>query len=106
MIPFMAHVGAYMIPSGVLVICSHLAPTPRVGSNCQISLVADTLMLKPPRMYNLLFATAKPPGKIVPALSPGQLSPAVRVLTGSVIGLEENTRAVAVVWPAAEPPTQ
>ena len=77
--PFIAHVGAYMIPSGVFVLCSHLAPTPAVGSNCQIPLVEDTLMLNPP-------TTAKPPGKTVPELSPGQLSGAVRVVTVSVTG--------------------
>jgi hypothetical protein len=83
----MAAVGAYMIPTGVFTLCSHLEPTAAVGSNCQIWLVEATLMLNPPRMYSLLPVTANPPGRIVPAASPGQLSPAVRVLTVSVIGL-------------------
>ena len=50
MMPFMAHVGAYMIPSGVFTICVHLAPTAAVGSNCHIWFVEATLMLNPPRM--------------------------------------------------------
>ncbi len=87
MMPFMAHVGAYMIPSGAFTLCSHLEPTVCVGSNCHIWLVEATLMLNPPKMYSLLFATAKPPGRIVPALSPGQLSPEVRVVAVSVAGL-------------------
>ena len=83
----MAAVGAYMIPSGVFTICVHFEPTAAVGSNCHIWLVEATLMLNPPRMYNLLLTTAKPPGRIVPAASPGQLSPAARVLMVSVTGL-------------------
>jgi len=100
----MVQVGAYMIPSGVFTLCVHLAPTARVGSNSQIWFVDATLILNPPRMYNLLLATANPPGKVVPP-APGQLSP-VKVLAVSVTGLYANTRPVAVVCPAAEPPTQ
>ena len=81
------HVGAYMIPIGVFTLCSHLEPTAAVGSNCQIWLVEATLMLNPPRMYNLLLYTEKPPGRIVPALSPGQLSAAVSAVITSVTGL-------------------
>ena len=87
MMPLMVQVGAYMIPTGVFVICVHLAPTAAVGSNCQIWLVEATLMLNPPRMYSLLLATANPPGRIVPAASPGQLSAPVSVVTVSVTGL-------------------
>src|SRR5215831_2174004 len=74
MIPFIVVVGAYMIPSGVFTICVHLEPAAAFGSNCQIWFVEATLILKPPRMYSLLLATANPPGRIVPAESPGQLS--------------------------------
>ena len=74
MIPPMAHVGAYMIPSGVFTICVHLAPGRAVGSNCHIWLVEATLMLNPPNMYSLLLTTANPPGRVVPLASPGQLS--------------------------------
>src|SRR4029453_6425082 len=104
--PPMPAVGAYMIPTGVFTLCSHLAPTARVGSNCQIWLVEATLMLNPPSMYSLLLATAKPPGRIVPAASPGQLSAPVRLVMVSVTGLHKNTRVVAGVGEAAEPPTQ
>jgi hypothetical protein len=83
----MAVVGAYMIPSGVFTLCSHLEPAAAVGSNCHIWLVEATLMLNPPSMYSLLLVTAKPPGKIVPAASPGQLSALVSVVTVSVAGL-------------------
>src|ERR1051325_5421990 len=54
MMPFMQHAGAYMIPTGVFTLCTHLEPTEARGLNSQIWLVEDTLMLKPPRMYNLL----------------------------------------------------
>jgi hypothetical protein len=54
-------------------------------------------MLNPPRMYSLSLNTENPPGRIVPAASPGQLSPALRVVAVSVTGLYEKTRAVAVV---------
>jgi hypothetical protein len=87
MIPFIAHVGAYMIPSGVFTIWVHLAPTPAVGSNCQIWFPEATLMLNPPRIYILLPVSANPPGRIVPEASPGQLSPLVRVVAVSVAGL-------------------
>ena len=76
-----------MIPTGVFTLCSHLEPTAAVGSNSHIWLVEATLMLKPPSMYSLLPVTAKPPGKIVPAASPGQLSALVSVVTVSVTGL-------------------
>ena len=66
----MAAVGAYMIGTGAFTLCNHLAPTAAVGSNCHISLVEATLMLNPPSMYSLLPVTAKPPGRIVPAVSP------------------------------------
>jgi hypothetical protein len=80
-------VEAYMIPSGVFAICVHFKPTPVVGSNCHIWLVDAILMLKPPRIYSLLLYTVNPPGKIVPAESPGQLSPLVRAVITSVTGL-------------------
>src|SRR5258708_17565740 len=99
--PFMAHVGAYMIPSGVFTLCSHLEPTAAVGSNCHISLVEATLMLNPPRMYILLPVSANPPARIVPAASPGQLSPLVRVVTASVTGFYYTTPPPA---PPAPPP--
>jgi hypothetical protein len=83
----MEAVGAYMIPTGVFTLCSHLAPTAAVGSNCHIWFVEATLMLNPPSMYSLLLVTAKPPGRIVPAASPGQLSAPVSVVTVSVTGL-------------------
>jgi hypothetical protein len=82
----MVQVGAYMTPSGVFVICVHLEPTAAVGSNCHIWLVEATLMLKPPSMYSLLLNTANPPGKIVPAASPGQLSELVRLVIASATG--------------------
>ena len=63
-----------MIPTGVSTLCSHLEPMAAVGSNCQIWFVEATLMLNPPSMYSLLLALAKPPGRIVPVASPGQLS--------------------------------
>jgi len=85
--PPLAHVGAYITPSGVFTLCSHLAPTAAVGSNSHIWFVEATLMLNPPSMYSLLLATAKPPGRIVPAASPGQLSALVSVVTVSVTGL-------------------
>ena len=44
-------------------------------------------MLNPPRIYSLLLVTAKPPGRIVPAEFPGQLSALVSVLAVSVTGL-------------------
>ena len=50
-------------------------------------------MLNPPSMYRLLPVTAKPPGRIVPAASPGQLSPLVSVV--SRVGdrvIEEHAR--------------
>src|SRR4029077_16166872 len=104
--PFMAAVDAYMTPTGVFTSCTHLAPTAALGSNCHIWLVEATLMLNPPIMYSLLPVTAKPPGRIVPAASPGQLSAPVRVVIVSARGSYKNTRAVAVACPAAEPPTQ
>ena len=85
MMPLMAQVGAYMIPTGVFVLCVHLAPTAAVGSNSQIWFVDATLILNPPRMYSLLLATANPPGRIVP-MAPGQSSP-VKVVGVSVTGL-------------------
>src|SRR5260370_24623534 len=106
MMPPMEHVGAYMIPSGVFTSCSHLAPTPAVGSNCHIWLVEAVPMLNPPSMYSLLPVTANPPGRIVPPASPGQLSAEVRVVKVSVTGLLKNTKALAVDCTAAEPPTQ
>src|SRR5207249_9954465 len=106
MMPPMAAVGAYMIPSGVLTLCSHLEPTAAVGSNCHIWFVEATLIWNPPSMYSLLLVTAKPPGRMLPAASPGQLSAPVSVATISLAGLEKNTRAVAVVCPAADPPRQ
>src|SRR6266516_3680844 len=57
--PVIAAVGAYMIPSGVVTGASvHLAPTAAVGSNAQIWLVEATLMLNPPRIYILLPVSA------------------------------------------------
>src|SRR5436309_9498818 len=106
MMPPMAAVGAYMIPSGVFTLCVHLEPTAAVGSNCHIWLVEATLMVNPPSMYSLSLTTANPPGRIVPAASPGQLSPLGRVNVVSLAGSYQNTRAVAVVCPAAEPPTR
>src|SRR5256885_7290990 len=103
--PFMVHVGAYMIPSGVFTFAVHLEPAAALGSNSQISFVEATLMLNPPRMYSLLLATVNPPGRIVPAASPGQSSVPRRAGV-SVTGSYVNTRAVPVVFPAAEPPTQ
>src|SRR5437016_6878668 len=103
--PFMVHVGAYMIPSGVFTFCAHLEPAAALGLNSQISFVEATLMLNPPRMYSLLLATVNPPGRIVPAASPGQSSLPRRAGV-SVVGSYVNTRAVAVVCVAAEPPTQ
>ena len=85
MMPSMAAVGAYMIPTGVFTRCVHFAPTAALGSNCQIWLVEATLMSNPPTMYSLLLTTANPPGRIVPVLLPGQSSP-VRVLIVSVTG--------------------
>src|ERR1051325_5421989 len=74
MMPFMQHAGAYMIPTGVFTLCTHLEPTEARGLNSQIWLVEDTLMLKPPSMYNcLLHPTANPPGRVVPC-APGQSS--------------------------------
>ena len=76
-----------MIPTGAFTLCTHLEPMGAVGSNSHIWLVEDTLMLNPPRMYSLLLhPTAKPPGKIVPAASPGQLSAAVRLVIVSATG--------------------
>src|SRR5213083_1690550 len=106
MMPPMQAVGAYMILTGVFTLCSHFEPTAAVGSNSHIWFVEATLMLKPPMIYSLLPHTAKPPGRIVPAASPGQLSPAASVVIESVTGLYKNTRAMAVVCVAAEPPTQ
>src|SRR6266480_4551918 len=106
MMLFMEHVGAYMTPSGAFTFCVHLEPTAAVGSNSHISLVEATLMLNPPSMYSLLLFTANPPGRIVPMASPGQLSGAVRVSMLSATGSYRKTRAVAVTFPAAEPPTQ
>src|ERR1043166_3099178 len=104
MLPMVA-VGADMIPTGAFTLCSHLAPTASVGSNCQIWFVEATLMVNPPRMYSLLLNTANPPGRVVPAAA-GQSSAPVSVVMTSVTGLYKNTRPVAVVAPAAEPPTQ
>jgi hypothetical protein len=87
MMPSIAHVGAYMIPTGAFTLWNHLAPTAAVGSNCQIWLVDATLISKPPIMYNLLLTTANPPGRIVPDASPGQLSPAPSVSIVSLTGL-------------------
>jgi hypothetical protein len=75
-----------MIGTGVFTLCSHLAPTPSVGSNCQIWLVEATLMVNPPRMYSLLLNTENPPGRVVPAAA-GQSSAAVSVVMTSVTGL-------------------
>src|SRR6266480_3120572 len=61
--PLMVQVGAYIIPTGVFVLCSHLAPTAAVGSNCHIWFVDPTLILNPPRMYSLLLNTVNPPGR-------------------------------------------
>ena len=105
MIPFMVQVGAYIIPSGAFVFCVHLEPAAALGSNSQISFVEATLMLNPPKMYSLLLATVNPPGRMVPTASPGQSSVPRRAGV-SVTGSYVNTRAVAVVFPAAEPPTQ
>src|SRR6266478_7140698 len=98
--PFMVQVGAYMTPSGVFIFGAHLEPSAALGSNSQISFVEATLMLNPPRMYSLLLATVNPPGRIVPAASPGQSSLPRRAGV-SVAGSSVNTRAVAVVFPAA-----
>src|SRR5262245_58559276 len=105
MMPSMAHVGAYIMPTGVFTFCVHLEPAAGLGSNSQISLVDATLISNPPRMYSLLLATVNPPGKMVPVASPGQSSLPRRAGV-SVAGSYVNTRAVAVVFPAAEPPTQ
>ena len=83
----MAAVDAYMIPSGAFTLCSHLEPTAPVGSNCHIWFVEATLIWNPPSMYSLLPVTAKPPGRMLPAASPGQLSAPVSVVTVSVTGL-------------------
>src|SRR6186997_3141173 len=87
------HVGAYITPIGVFTFCVHLEPTGALGLNSQIWLVEATLMSKPPNMYRLLLSArpsgavaTKPPGKIVPELSPGQLSPPVRVVMVSATG--------------------
>src|SRR5947207_14751812 len=93
--PPMAVVGAYMIPTGVVTGARvHFAPTPAVGSNEYIWLVEETLMLNPPNMYILLPVTAKPPGRMVPAACPGQLSAAVRVVAVGAAGVEKKTPAV------------
>src|SRR5919204_6423355 len=105
MMPFMVQVGAYIMPSGVFVFCVHLEPAGALGSNSQISFVDDTLILKPPRMYSLLLATANPPGRMVPAASPGQSSLPRRAGV-SVTGSKVNTRALALFCPAPDPPTQ
>src|SRR6185369_6132608 len=63
------------------------------------------LMLKPPRTYRTFPTTAAPPGRMVPAALPGQLSEG-SVVRVSVIGSYVFTTAVAVVAPAAEPPTR
>src|SRR5437660_9973583 len=98
--PFMVHVGAYMIPSGVFTFCAHLEPAAALGSNSQISFVEATLMLNPPRMYSLLLATVNPPGSIAPTASPGQSSLPRRPGV-SVARSEVSRRALAVVFPAA-----
>src|SRR5205814_10556196 len=101
MIPPMAAVGAYMIPSGVFTLCSHLAPTAPLGSNCHIWLVEATLMLDPPKIYIWLPVSANPPGRIVPAALPGKVSALVSVVALSVAGFGMRTRAAAVVCPSA-----
>src|SRR4051794_15749307 len=80
-------------------------PAVRFGSNSQIWLIMATLILKPPKMYSLLLNTAKPPGSMVPPESPGHGSVVTTVIT-SVTGLYWRTELVAVVAPAAEPPTE
>src|SRR5438067_13912073 len=99
MMPPMAAVGAYMIPSGVFTLCSHLAPTAPLGSNCHIWLVEATLMLNPPKIYILLPVSANPPGRKVPAALPGQLSAKVIVTTVPATGLKYTTREATVVCP-------
>jgi hypothetical protein len=46
----MVHVGAYMTPTGVFTLCSHLAPMAAVGSNCHIWFVEAMLIWNPPSM--------------------------------------------------------
>src|SRR5688572_21304000 len=80
------------------------APGARAGLNLQIWLVIPTPMLNPPKTYRMLLCTAAPPGSTVPPTFPGQGSVAMTVKV-SVIGLYWRTSDVAVVAPAAEPPT-
>ena len=54
--------------------------------------------------YSLLLYTAKPPGRTLPAASPGHGSVA-RIVKLSATGSYTRTTAVAVVSVAAEPPT-
>src|SRR5688500_9674523 len=82
----------------------HRLPAARAGSNFQIWVVMPTLMLNPPKTYRTLLTTAAPPGSTVPPTLPGQGSEA-RTVRVSVIGLYWRTSEVAVVAPAAEPPT-
>ena len=42
------------------------------GVNSQIVSVIAVLIWNPPRMYSLLLNTAKPPGRVMPSVSPGQ----------------------------------
>src|ERR1700751_2705782 len=106
MMPPMAHVGAYMMPSGVVTGAStHLEPTAALGSNDHIWLVEATLMLNPPRIYILLPVSAKPPGRIVP-MAPGQLSPPPRVTTESLTGVYETSRPGVGFSPGADRPAQ
>src|SRR5688500_9702489 len=82
----------------------HRVPGASAGSNFQIWVVMPTLMLNPPKTYRTLLTTAAPPGSTVPLALPGQGSIA-RTVSVSLIGSYWRTSEVAVVAPAAEPPT-
>ena len=60
MMPSMAHVGAYMIPSGVFTFCVHLEPAAALGSNSQISLVEDYVDIKAAQDVELVVSHCKP----------------------------------------------
>src|SRR3954452_17162916 len=95
----MAVGGTYPRSTGMLTFCTQVFA---VGVNSQIWFVIAVLIWNPPIVYSLLLRIAKPPGKVIPSLSPGH--GALTALMLSVTGLSLKTRAVAVTCPPAEPP--
>ena len=85
--PPMAAVGAYMIPTGVFTFLCPLGAYRSSGIKLPYLVGGGYVDVEPAQDVELVVSHCKPPGRIVPAASPGQLSPPVSVVTVSVTGL-------------------